>query len=114
SDDELTSELKAKNLIIIGGTAVNRVAAEALDLPYPTYGSSEAWQTATGVTGEGQAILKLLDNPYTAGKQALLVAGWSGSDTTKAARALKENIPGIAGKASVKLDTSSATAVVAE
>ncbi|MEM2478603.1 MAG: hypothetical protein QXJ92_00150, partial [Candidatus Pacearchaeota archaeon] len=53
SDDELTSELKAKNLIIIGGTAVNRVAAEALDLPYPTYGSSEAWQTATGVTGEG-------------------------------------------------------------
>ncbi|MEM2713963.1 MAG: hypothetical protein QXS07_02100 [Candidatus Pacearchaeota archaeon] len=114
ADTELTSELKAKNLIIIGGTAVNRVAAEALDLPYPTYGSSEAWQTATGVTGEGQAILKLLDNPYTAGKQALLVAGWSGSDTTKAARALKENIPGIAGKASVKLDTSSATAVVAE
>ncbi|MEM2932872.1 MAG: hypothetical protein QW622_01515 [Candidatus Pacearchaeota archaeon] len=114
ADTELTSELKAKNLVIVGGSAINRAAAEALDLPYPTYGSSDAWQTATGVTGEGQAILKLLDNPYTAGKQALLVAGWSGSDTTKAAKALKESIPGIAGKASVRLDTSAATAVIAE
>ncbi|MEM4318512.1 MAG: S-layer protein [Candidatus Pacearchaeota archaeon] len=113
-DTELTSEVKAKNLIIVGGSAINRAAAEALDLPYPTYGSSNAWQTATGVTGEGQAILKLLDNPYTAGKQALLVAGWSGSDTRKAAKALVEGIPGIAGKASVRLDTSAATAVIAE
>jgi hypothetical protein len=111
-DTELTPDLKAKNLIVIGGSAVNRVAADLLGLSYPTYGSDEAWQKATGVSGEGQAIVKLLNNPYMAGKQALLVAGWEGSDTRKAAKAVVENIPGIAGKTSVKLDTSSETAVV--
>jgi len=111
-DTELTSELKAKNLIVIGGSAINRVAAELLGLSYPTYGSDPAWQNATGVSGEGQAIVKLLDNPYSSGKQALLVAGWEGSDTRKACRAVAEGISGLAGKTSAKLDTSSATAVV--
>jgi S-layer protein (TIGR01564 family) len=52
-DTELTPELKAKNLIVVGGSAVNRVAADLLGLSYPTYGSNEAWQRATGVSGEG-------------------------------------------------------------
>lgn len=111
-DTELTSELKSKNLVVVGGSAVNRIAAELLGLSYPTYGDSEAWQNATDVTGEGQAIVKLLDNPYATGKQALLVAGWSGSDTRKACKAVTEGISGLVGKTSAKLDTSAATAVV--
>jgi hypothetical protein len=106
-DTELTPELKAKNLIVVGGSAVNRVAADLLGLSYPTYGSDEAWQRATGVTGAGQAIVKLLNNPYMEGKQALLVAGWEGSDTRKATKAVLFLVEGIAGKSSVKLDTSS-------
>jgi len=111
-DSDLTPELKAKNLIVIGGSAVNRVAAELLGLRYPTYGDSEEWKKATEVTEEGQAIVKLLDNPYTTGKQALLVAGWSGSDTRRAAKAVVENLRELAGKTSVKLDTHSETVVV--
>jgi len=56
--------------------------------------------------------VKLLDNPYSSGKQALLVAGWGGSDTRKACKAVAEGISGLRGKTSAKLDTSSATAVV--
>ncbi|MEM2707968.1 MAG: hypothetical protein QXQ30_02770, partial [Candidatus Pacearchaeota archaeon] len=112
ADTELTPELKQKNLIVIGGSAVNRVAAELLKLPYPTYGGDDAWKTATGVTGDGQALLKIFDNPYATGKIALLVAGWEGPDTRKAATALIQQISGLEGKTSVKLDTSQATAVV--
>ncbi len=61
------------------------------------------------MTGPGQAIVKLLANPYASEKQALLVAGWEGVDTRRAAKAVVE---GIAKGTSVKLDTSSATAVV--
>jgi|GEM_PF-1949102 len=111
-DTELTDELKAKNLIVVGGSAVNRVAAELLGLPYPSYGPT--FGNVTGVTEEGKAILKMFDNPYAADKVALLVAGWSATDTRRAATALIEQIPGLEGKTEAVLDTSSATAVVLE
>ncbi len=114
ADTELTDELKAKNLIVIGGSAVNRIAAELLDLPYPTYGTDEVWVNATGVDGPGKAIVKLMANPYTEDKYALLIAGWEGTDTQRAAKALIEGIEGLAGKDTVLLDTSTENTVVIE
>ena len=112
ADNELTSELKAKNLVVIGGSAINSVAADMLGLSYPTYGSSDAWQNATGVSASGNAILKLATNPYASDKMALLIAGWDGVDTQRAAKALINKVDGLSGKESVVLNTNQETAVV--
>ncbi len=95
-DTEVNS-VRDKNLIVVGGSAVNRVAAQLLGLSYPTYGGDPAWQSATGVTGQGQAIVKLFDSPYATGKVAMLVAGWSGEDSRRASKALATGTPALSG-----------------
>jgi len=84
SDSE-TSLYTGKNIVVIGGTAVNKVARKmlGLDEATPVYGTEAGWITNTGV-GENEGILWMKDNPYTTGKYALLVAGYSGTDTEKA------------------------------
>lgn len=106
--DTQIDTIKDRNIISVGGSAVNRVTAEILGLPYPTYGTDEAWQTATGITGEGQAIIKLVDSPYTSGKVAMIVAGWRGVDTQRAAKALYNGVPALSGQ-EAKLNTVTST-----
>jgi hypothetical protein len=85
-DTEVTS-FSNRNLVVVGGTAVNRVARKMLGMTEgtPVYGSEDAWQTATNVDGPNKAILKLMASPYASDKYALLVAGWEGSETEAAA-----------------------------
>jgi len=76
-----------KNIVVIGGTAVNKVARSMLGLSpdTPVYGTDSGWLTNTNVDAAGKAILWLTNNPDgTAGKYALLVAGYTGDDTEKA------------------------------
>ena len=85
-DSELTTADKGKNLIAVGGPAVNEVSADALELDYPTYGQEAA--DAIGIaTGEGAIVA--LDNPYTTGKYVILVAGWDADATRVASSALQ-------------------------
>lgn len=76
-DTEVT-DFKAQNIIIVGGPCVNLAAAEVMGNP------------AVCTTGfvEGKAMIKLYER--TNGKVALLVAGMTGMDTRRAARALGE------------------------
>lgn len=105
------ADVKDMNLIIVGGSAINRVAAEALNVTFPTYGADAAWTDATKVDAAGKAIVKLMDSPYTTGKFAMLVAGWEGVDTERAAKVLKEGTPAISGQ-SVLLNTATSTVTV--
>lgn len=109
--DTEINEVKDKNLIVVGGSAINRVAAELLGLSFPTYGDSAAWKEATGVDGAGKAIIKLMNSPYASGKYALLVAGWEGVDTQRAAKALKEGTPALSGTSKL-LSTATSTVTV--
>ncbi len=84
-DSEVAS-VQTKNLIVVGGSCINSVAANVLGVAYPTCGS--AWTTATGV-GAGQFLIKSFADKYTTGKIALLVAGYEAADTAAAATALK-------------------------
>ncbi len=86
TDTEAESSKPSTNLIVVGGSAVNQVSAKLLGLSYPTKGGSQEWQDATGVTGEGQALIKLFASPYSADKKAMLVAGWEADDTIAAAK----------------------------
>ena len=82
-DTELTTDAAAlgKNVVAVGGPAVNKVTAQLLGLTFPTYGS--------GVAGlsEGKAMLEMKD--LTGGKKALLVYGWEADDTRRAALVVK-------------------------
>jgi len=73
--DSEISDVKAQNLIVVGGPCVNSVAAELLGNPA---------DCAEGFTA-GKAMVKLFDN---GGKVAMLVAGYTGDDTRLAGKVL--------------------------
>jgi S-layer protein (TIGR01564 family) len=85
-DTEVT-DAKAQNLILVGGTAVNRLTAEALGVTYPTYDTAAG--TALSISA-GKATLKLVENAFGGTNTALIVAGWDAADTRNAANVLKD------------------------
>ncbi|OYT43731.1 MAG: hypothetical protein B6U88_00035 [Candidatus Aenigmarchaeota archaeon ex4484_56] len=72
-----------KDLILVGGPAVNRLTAQALGLSYPSYG-------AASTVPENAAMIKLVENAFTTGKVALVVAGWEAENTQAACRVLQQ------------------------
>lgn len=87
TDDDV-SDVSSKNLIVVGGTCVNKVAAKVLgvDSQYPVCG--DAWETLTTV-GAGEFLIQTVTSPYSSGKVAMLVAGYNQADTASAASALE-------------------------
>ncbi len=83
-DTEVNS-VSDKNLIVVGGSCINSVAAQLLGLPVNTCG--EAFTQSTGI-GTGQYLIKEYTSPYNDQKIAILVAGYEASDTTTGARSL--------------------------
>ncbi len=71
-----------KNVVAVGGPAVNEVAAELLGVDFPTYGADLA-----GLE-EGTAVLEM--KSLSGGKQAVLVYGWEQDDTRRAAVLLRD------------------------
>ena len=89
-DSEIGDLKSTKDLIVVGGSAVNKIAAELLKVASGTYGTDPAWIAATGV-GPDMAIIKLFsgaDKDFGTGNVALLVAGYEAKDTQAAAKAL--------------------------
>jgi hypothetical protein len=82
SDSEVGS-VSAKNLVVVGGSCVNSVAASLLDSSTPLCGAD--WEAKTGV-GSGSFLIETFDRGN--GKVATLVAGYNAGDTTNAAKAL--------------------------
>jgi len=84
-DTELASSgMSGNNLIVVGGSCVNSVAADLLGVSAGTCGSD--WSAATGGLGEGDYVVETFDQSN--GKVATLVAGWSTEDTSSAATLL--------------------------
>jgi hypothetical protein len=83
-DSELTTADKGKNLISVGGPAVNSVSAAAMGLDYPTYGA------ASGVP-ENKGKIIVVESPYTqgTGKMVVVVVGWESANTRAAASVLQ-------------------------
>jgi len=107
--DSETDKYVSKNIVVIGGTAVNKVARKmlGLDEATPVYGTESGWADNTGVTAAGKGILWMKTSPYTegTGKYALLVAGWTGTDTEKSANYLQLKAS-TAAKEKVVIDTN--------
>ncbi len=109
-DSEITS-VSTKNLLVVGGSCINTVAAKILGSDAPICGA--AFTTATGV-GANQALVKVVASPYSADKVAMLVAGYEAADTTKAVKYVTTGTPATDKDTTKKLSTSSSLAVVVE
>ncbi len=80
--DSEVSSVSSKNLIVVGGSCINSVAAKLLNNGVAACGAD--FTTKTGI-GSGQFLIQSFANPYTTGKVALLVAGYDAVDTKNAA-----------------------------
>jgi len=106
--DAEVANAAGKNLIVVGGSCINSVAASLLGVPSGT--CEGAWTIATTV-GDGEYLIETFSR--TGGKVATLVAGYNAADTTKAANALTTGaIDTTAGKKYKGTTAADATLVV--
>ena len=96
--DREVSSVSSKNLIVVGGSCINSVAANLVGGAY----CGAAFTQATGI-GSGEALIKSYGDKYAVGKIALLVAGYDVGDTEKASQYLRNLGP-------TKIDTSAGKA----
>ncbi|MFA5396166.1 MAG: hypothetical protein WC346_09190 [Methanogenium sp.] len=83
-DTEIES-VKNRDLIIVGGSCINKAAAKVLGVAENTCGVD--FTTATGI-GTGQYITKEYTSPYNSERMAYLVAGYEAIDTTSAMKSI--------------------------
>ncbi len=83
-DSEVAS-VSTKNLIVVGGSCINTVAAKLLGSTTPLCGADFMAKSGAGA---GSYVLQSFDSPYTTGKVATLVAGYNAADTTSGVKFL--------------------------
>jgi len=108
--DAEVSTVQSRNLVVVGGSCINSVAAALVGGAYCT----TAWQSATGV-GAGQFLIQSYTSPYSGSKIALLVAGYNAEDTVNAATYVKNRpqpIDSAVGKKYIGTSATSAQLVV--
>ncbi|MEM4271119.1 MAG: hypothetical protein QXO70_03440, partial [Candidatus Pacearchaeota archaeon] len=107
--DSEASSVASKNLVVVGGSCVNTLAAQMLGSSVPMCG--EEFTAKTGV-GAGQALIKVAASPLNSEKIAMLIAGYEADDTSKAATYVVTSKPSTA-VGSLKFDSSTLTATAA-
>jgi len=107
--DSEVATVSSKNLIVVGGSCINSVAAKVLGSDTPLCGAEF---TAKTNISSGQFLIKAVDSPYTTGKVAMLVAGYEGADTRKAATYLTSNKPSTVVGTTLKKQTATYADVV--
>ena len=99
SDSNVESLKTSDELILVGGPAVNALTSELADEGKTMAGSEYT---------EGTAMLQYVNDAFTEGQDALVVAGYSGQDTREAANYLAnyaDNSEDLAGQSEVQLST---------
>jgi hypothetical protein len=82
--DVSAADRSNKNLILVGGPAVNALVAELA-------AANKTWDVAKyRAEGKGTAVLNLVDPGFATGKVALVVAGYEASDTRAVASVLQD------------------------
>jgi len=87
TDSEI-AQVSSKNLIIVGGSCINSAAATVFGGAY----CGPDFTTNTGI-GAGEYIIKSASGAFTAGKLALVVAGYNVADTVNGAKYLRNQNP---------------------
>lgn len=106
--DSEVSSMSDKNLVVVGGSCINSVAANLLGGAL----CGPAFMSATGV-GSGQFLIESMESPYDSSKVALLVAGYEVADTQAASAYLRtQDVDTSVGKKYVGTSSTSAELVV--
>jgi len=84
-DTEVDS-VSSMNLVVVGGSCINTVAAKILESETPLCG--DAWSAKTGASA-GKFLVQVAASPYNANKIAMLVAGYDAADTVNAVAKVK-------------------------
>lgn len=87
-DASEVSSVSNRNLIVLGGSCINTVAAQLLGSSSPLCGAAFTSETQVGT---GSFLIQSFESPWNSNKVALLVAGYEAEDTINAANALKSN-----------------------
>ncbi len=85
-DTEVDS-VKDKNLVVVGGSCINTVAAQILGSSTPLCGAAFSDKTGAGVD---KYLVQVAASPVNSQKIAMLVAGYEAADTAKAVAKVKE------------------------
>jgi len=83
--DNQLSSVNTKNLVVVGGSCVNTVAATLLGSSTALCGAD--WTTKVSASA-GEYVIRTYKNTAVTSKLATLVAGWAKEDTANAAKAL--------------------------
>ena len=102
--DAEVGSVSGKNLVVVGGSCVNTVAAQLLGFSGKTCGAD--FTAKTGV-GAGQFLIETFSR--TGGKVATLVAGYNAGDTTNAAKYLTTQLGKVDTMVGKKYKGSSST-----
>jgi hypothetical protein len=108
--DSEVSSVAGKNLVVIGGSCINTVAAKIIGSETPLCGADF---TAKTNVGAGQYLIKTVASPYAAadsGKVAMLVAGYEAADTVNAVSKAMEGVKTDVNTEQVYPITTTATA----
>ena len=84
-DIEVSATAPTNNMVVVGGTAINRITAALKDKPYPSYGA------ASGLV-EGQYRVKMQE---VGGYNVLIIEGYEAAQTKAGAQAVINAIKGI-------------------
>jgi hypothetical protein len=88
-DSEVSSH-SDKNLIVVGGSCVNTVAADILGVDFPACSDDFS---AVANAGSGQYLIKVTDSPFAdSGKVAMLVAGYEAQETMNGVDKVQEGV----------------------
>jgi hypothetical protein len=96
-----------KDLVLVGGPAVNSLTAEAMGLDYPTYGASGLLPIEAG-----EGYIEYMDGVFAVGQDVVVVFGWAAENTRDATSVLQQVdsfVDSLDGNMAVKVtDVSSA------
>lgn len=90
--DTSVESVADNNLIVIGGSCINKVAQELLGHSKPLCGVDFTEKTSVGA---GQYMIEVFQSPYNEDKVAILVAGYNKEDTTRGVQELLDGTAGI-------------------
>ena len=107
-EDSEISSVSGKNLIVVGGSCINKVAAKILGSDTAVCGAD--FTALTGI-GEDQFLIKVVTSPYASDKIAMLIAGYEAADTTSAVKYVTTEKPSTAVDTELKKTTGTFTAV---
>jgi len=91
------------DIITVGGSCVNSITAQALNLTFPSCGD------ASGIP-QNAALIEVMDNTFSAGHQVLIVEGWEATNTRTATSVLQQYGTLLSGLSASAIKVTSATA----